>query len=222
MARSPKPKIKEEGQVDAEWLWHDRHVYLVDGTTVSMPDTPENQEEYPQHPRQPKGLGFPIARLVVLLSLATGMVKDVAMGPYTGKETGETALLRQLLNGFEPGDILLGDRYYCSYFMIALLMELGIDFVTRVHQRRMVDFRRGRRLGKDDQVIQWRLPQKPDWMDQQTYDRMPGSIEVRQIQVHVSQPGFRTESFVVVTTLTDTAEYLAWPSAAAKQERLNR
>jgi len=106
--------------------------------------------------------------------------------------------------------------------MIAMLMESGIDLVTRVHQRRAVDFRRGRGLGKDDHIIQWRLPQKPDWMDQQTYDRMPASIEVRQIQVHVSQPGFRTESFVVVTTLTDTAEYLAWPSAAAKQERLNR
>jgi hypothetical protein len=196
-----------EGQVDAEWLWHDRHVYLVDGTTVSMPDTPANQKEYPQMPLQPAGLGFPIARLVVLLSLATGMLKDMAMGPYTGKETGETALLRQLLERFEPGDILLADRYYCSYFMMAMLMESGIDLVTRIHQRRVVDFRRGRRLGRDDQVIQWRLPQKPDWMDQQTYHRMPASIEVRELRVHVAQPGFRTESFVVVTTLTDAAEY---------------
>jgi hypothetical protein len=188
-------------------LWHDRHVYLVDGTTVSMPDTPANQKEYPQMPLQQAGLGFPIARLVVLLSLATGMLKDMAMGPYTGKKTGETALLRQLLERFEPGDILLADRYYCSYFMMAMLMESGIDLVTRIHQRRVVDFRRGRRLGRDDQVIQWRLPQKPDWMDQQTYHRMPASIEVRELRVHVAQPGFRTESFVVVTTLTDAAEY---------------
>ena len=196
-----------EGQVDAQWLWHDRHVYLVDGTTVSMPDTPANQKEYPQMPLLPPGLGFPIARVVVLLSLATAMLKDMALGPYTGKETGETALLRQLLERFQPGDILLADRYYCSYFMIAMLMESGIDFVTRVHQRRAVDFQRGRRLGKGDHVIRWRLPSKPDWMDQRTYDQMPASIEVREIQVHVSQPGFRTESFVVVTTLTDTAEY---------------
>ena len=196
-----------EGQVEAAWLWHGRHVYLVDGTTVSMPDTPANQKEYPQMPLQPAGLGFPIVRLVVLLSLATGMLKDMAMGPYAGKRTGETALLRQLLGRLAPGDILLADRYYCSYFMIAMLMESGLDLVTRVHQRRAVDFRRGRGLGKDDHIIQWRLPQKPDWMDQQTYDRMPASIEVRELRVHVAQPGFRTESFVVVTTLTDPAEY---------------
>ena len=91
--------------------------------------------------------------------------------------------------------------------MIALFMELGIDFVARAHQLRPVDFRCGRRLGKGDQVIQWNRPQKPEWMDQQTYDRMPGVIEVRQVQVHVSQPGFRTDSFVVVTTLTDAEKY---------------
>jgi hypothetical protein len=196
-----------ERRLDAKWLWHDRHVRLVDGTTVSMPDTPENQDAYPQQPQQPQGLGFPIARVVVLLSLATGMLTDMAMGPYTGKGTGETALLRQLLEGFEPGDILLADRYYCSYFMIALLMELGIDFVTRVHQRRPVDFRRGRRLGRGDHLVEWRRPEKPAWMDTETYDRMPASILVREIQVHTGQPGFRTESFVVVTTLTDGEEY---------------
>ena len=196
-----------ERRVDAKWLWHDRHVYLVDGTTVSMPDTPANQEEYPQSPRQPEGLGFPITRLVVLLSLATGMLKDMAMGPYTGKETGETALLRQLLDRFEPGDVLLADRYFCSYFMIAMLMESGTDFVTRVHQRRPVDFRRGRRLGKGDHIVEWRRPQKPAWMDPQTYDRMPPSIQIREIHVHVGHPGFRVESLVVVTTLTDAKKY---------------
>lgn len=196
-----------ERQVEERWLWHGRHVHLVDGTTVSMPDTPENQEVYPQPPSQEEGLGFPIARLVVLLSLATGMLVDMAMGPYTGKETGETALLRQLLGRFAPGDILLADRYYCSYFMIALLMELGIDFVTRVHQRRETDFRRGRRLGKDDHLVEWRRPEKPEWMDRQTYDRMPPSIQIREIHVHVGHPGFRVESLVVVTTLTDADEY---------------
>jgi hypothetical protein len=96
-------------------LWHGRHVHLVDGTTVSMPDTPENQQEYPQPPQQEKGLGFPMARLVVLLSLATAMVGDMAMGPYTGKETGETALLRNCSAGSRR-EIFLADRYYCSYF----------------------------------------------------------------------------------------------------------
>ena len=196
-----------ERQLDDPWLWHGRHVVLVDGTTVSMPDTLENQEAYPQSASQQKGLGFPIARVVVLLSLASGMVTDLAMGPYTGKETGETALLRELLEGCEPGDILLGDRYYCSYFMIALLMELGIDFVTRVHQRRIIDFRWGRRLARGDHLVEWSRPLRPAWMNQQTYDRMPASIEVRQIHVRVGQPGFRTESFVVVSTLTEVAEF---------------
>ena len=195
-----------EDQLGAELLWHGRHVRLVDGTTVSMPDTPENQEAYPQNSQQKEGLGFPIARVVVLLSLATGMVTDMAMGPYAGKETGESALLRSLLDRLHPGDVLLADRYYCSYFMIALLQERGIDLVARLHQRRPVDFRRGRRLGKDDQVVTWARPQRPEWMDQSTYDRMPASIEVRQIGVHVGRPGFRVESFVAVTTLTDAKE----------------
>ncbi len=103
------------------------------------------------------------------------------MGPYTGKETGETALLRQLLDRLESGDILLAHRYFCSYFMIALLKELGIEFVTRVHQRRTVDFRRGRRLGKGDHIVEWKLPPKPKWMGQQSSDWMPASIEVCQI-----------------------------------------
>ncbi len=196
-----------ERQLDQTRLWHGRHVQLVDGTTVSMPDTPENQEAYPQARTQREGLGFPVARVVVLLSLATGMLTDMAMGPYTGKETGETALLRQLLERFRPGDILLGDRYFCSYFMIALLQEMGVDFVTRVHQLRTVDFRRGRRLGKGDHIVQWKLPEKPKWMDPQTYERMPAFIEVREVHVRVSEPGIRTESFVVVTTLADAAEY---------------
>ena len=196
-----------EDKLGEEWLWHGRHVRLVDGTTVSMPDTPANQAEYPQNRQQREGLGFPIARVVVLLSLASGMLTGMAMGPYAGKETGESALLRSLLGRFKRGDILLADRYYCSYFMIALLQERGIDFVVRLHQRRPVNFRRGRHLGKEDHVITWDRPPRPQWMDPQTYDRIPLSMEVREIRVRVRQPGFRVDSFVVVTTLTDAKEY---------------
>jgi putative transposase len=196
-----------DAALEESLLWHGRRIHLVDGTTISMPDTLENQEAYPQARTQKAGLGFPVARVVVLLSLATGMLTDMAMGPYIGKKTGETALLRQLFERFRPGDILLGDRYFCSYFMIALLMELDVDFVTRVHQLRTVDFRRGRRLGKGDHIVQWKLPQKPEWMDPQTYDRVPASIEVREVHVRVSEPGVRAESFVVVSTLTDAVAY---------------
>ncbi len=196
-----------ESQLPEKWLWRGRHVHLVDGTTVSMPDTPENQAAYPQHTVQQAGLGFPIARMVVLLSLATAMVGGMALGPYSGKETGETALLREILNTLNAGDILLADRYYCSYFMIALLWESGVDFVVRLHQLRTADFRRGRRLGKGDHLVAWQRPAKPDWMDEETYRRMPESITVREVKVHVTQPGFRIESLVVVTTLTDAKTY---------------
>lgn len=196
-----------EQRLPTPWLWKGRHVYLVDGTTVSMPDTPDNQAAFPQSNTQHDGVGFPIARMVVLLSLATAMVKGVALGPYAGKETGETALLRELLDRLGAGDIVLADRYYCSYFMIALLQELGIDVVARLHQCRDFDFRRGQRLGPGDHVVSWTKPEKPDWMDKATYERMPASIQVREVFVQVHQPGFRTESLVVVTTLTDAKKY---------------
>ncbi len=196
-----------EPQVPDDWLWQGRHVKLVDGTTVTMPDTPENQAAYPQQPQQAEGVGFPIARLVVLLSLAMAMTSGMALGPYCGKQTGEMALFRQLLDQLQRGDIVLADRYYCSYFMIALLLELGVDVVTRLHQRRSADFRRGRRLGQHDHLVTWTRPAKPKWMDQATYDRMPESMSVRELVVQVQQPGFRSESFIVITTLTDAETY---------------
>jgi hypothetical protein len=196
-----------EQQVPEDGLWKGRHVKLVDGSTLSMADTEENQEEYPQQASQKEGLGFPIARIVVLLSLATAMVSGMAIGPYAGKETGEMALLRQLLDQLDADDILLADRYFCSYFMIALLAERKIDFVARLHHVRKQDAYRIKRLGKQDWLIEWRRPQKPAWMDQETYDRMPESLTLRQIEVKVDEPGFRVESFAVVTTLTDVKEY---------------
>jgi hypothetical protein len=135
------------------------------------------------------------------------------------KETGEMALLRRLLGRFRAGDILLADRYYCSYFMIALLKELRVDFVVRLHASRTADFRRGDRLSKGDHVVEWMRPPKPEWMDQATYDRMPVSIQVRQVQVQVNEPGFRTESFVVVTTLTDARKYPKDEIAALYRQR---
>jgi hypothetical protein len=211
-AKLPEPVIRRltlrtaQGCEDAaasSWLWRGRHVKLVDGTTISMPDTEANQAEYPQQAAQKEGLGFPVARMVVLFSLATGMCCGMAMGRYQGKETGEPALFRELFDRLEPDDIVLGDRCYCSYFMIALLRELDIDFVVRLHQARTADFRRGRRLGKGDHRVEWLRPSRPPWMDKRTYERMPESIELREVLVQVDQPGFRTESLVVVTTLCD-------------------
>ena len=196
-----------EKAIARSWLWYGRHVKLVDGTTVSMPDTEENQEEYPQQSSQKEGLGFPIARLVVLLSLATAMVSGMAIGPYSGKETGEMALMRQLLDEVDRNDILLADRYFCSYFMIALLLSRKADFVARLHQSRKTDYQRVKRLGKNDYLVVWTRPAKPAWMDQETYDQMPKSLTLRQIDVQVSEPGFRVRSMTVVTTLNDANKY---------------
>jgi hypothetical protein len=190
-----------EARVLEHWRWKGRRVQLVDGTTFSMPDTLENQSEYPQSKSQAEGLGFPIMRAVALCSLATGMITGMACGPYAGKETGEPALLRTLFDTFSRGDVLLGDRYYCGWFMLALLQELGVDFVVRLHQHRDADFQKGRRLGKGDHVVSWPKPAKPAWMDQETYDRLPQQLEVREVQVNVNVPGFRSESLVIVTSL---------------------
>jgi putative transposase len=208
-----------ERQVPAEWLWHGRHVQLVDGTTDTLPDTQENQEVYPQQRTQKPGLGFPIIRMVVLLSLATAALLDMAFGPYCGKETGETALLRQLLGAVPAGDVLLADRYYCSYWMVALAQGRGVDVVFRLHQLRAYDFRRGKRLGRDDHIVSWRKPQRPDWMDEATYVALPEHLTVREIRYQVRTPGFRVDELVIATTLTDATLYTQEDLADLYHER---
>ena len=195
------------GQVPEEWLWKNRRVKVADGTTVSMPDTPENQAEYPQASTQALGVGFPIARLVVVFCLACGTALDAALAPYRGKKTGENSLLRGLEQAVKSGDVLLVDRYFGGYFDIALQKERGVDVVVPLHQLRSCDMRRGRRLGCDDHVVKWTKPQRPDWMDAETYARLPAELELREVRVRVTQRGFRTKTIVVVTTLLDAEEY---------------
>jgi len=170
-------------QTPSHWQWKGRKVVLVDGTTISMPDTPKNQAKYPQSESQKKGVGFPVLRLVAAMSLATGAVIDLAIGPYQGKQTGEHALLRQILSGLHSGDVLIGDRYYCSYFLIAALLAMGVDGVFQNHASRKTDFSKGQHLGNEDHVIKWQKPIRPDWMDQQTYDNVPDTLKVRETSV---------------------------------------
>jgi len=194
---------RAEVEVPEDWKWLGRTVFIPDGTTHSMPDTKANQAEYPQSKSQKPGIGFPLLRTVALVSLATGMVRAFATAPYAGKETGETALLRSLFGSLQPGNVVLGDRYYCGWFMLALLQRLGIDFVVRLHQHRKADFRRGRRLGSHDHIVAWKKPQRPEWLDQETYDNLPHELEVREVHVAINTPGCRTKSLVVVTSLKD-------------------
>lgn len=189
-----------------ESKWLGRTVYLADGTTHSMPDTEENQAEYPQPSSQAEGLGFPLLRSVALVSLATGLIQGRAVGPYAGKETGETALLRTLFHHLQAGDVILADRYHCGWFMLALFRELDVDFVVRLHQQRTADFTRGRRLANGDHVVSWAKPVKPEGSIRRSYDRLPAELQVREVQVNVAIPGFRKESLVVVTSLLDPHE----------------
>jgi hypothetical protein len=217
--RLPEPIVRElvhrtgrsiHDRADPAWLFHGRPVKIVDGTTVSMPDTPRNQEAYPHPGSQSPGLGFPIARLLVVFSPAVGTVLEAAMGRYEGKGTSELALLRMVIDQFRPGDIVLADRFFCSYWVIAALKERGVDVVMRLHQRRRADFRCGDRVGRGDHVVLWRKPAEvPEWMSREEYEAMPRWLAIRELRVTVEDRTKRVRRLVIATTLTDARAYRA-------------
>ena len=196
----------QEG-ADSSWLWHGLHAKLIDGFTFTMPDTPENQREFPQQSSQRPGAGFPIARACVVLSLATAAIHDLNLAPYEGKETGESALLRGILGGLKPGDVAVFDRCLGSFMMLAILRLGGVHFCARLHQRRPGDFRQGQRLGRDDHLITWTRPKRPAWMSEQGYEQIPETLTLRELRFQVTVPGRRTETLTVVTSLTDPDAY---------------
>jgi DDE family transposase len=198
----------------AHWCWRGRDVKIVDGSTLSMPDTPANQNVYPQANTQKPGLGFPILRFVVLLSLAVGTVLNATYAPYQGKRTGETALLRQLYDDLNSGDVLLADTYFCTYFVIAELRRRGVDIVVPLHQCRHCDFRQGQHLGRADHVVSWSKPARPEWMSAAEYDQYPATLTVRELRVRVPRKTLRRRTFVVVTTLLHAQDY---PKAAVAE-----
>ena len=194
----------------ASWLFHGRSVKIADGTTVVIPDTSANQKAYPQAGTQAPGLGLPIARVLVIFSLAVGTVLDAAVGPYKGKETSKLALFRQIIDGFRPGDIVLADRFYCSFWLIATLQARGVDVLVRLHQRRSADFRKGRKLGRHDHVVTWPKPeQAAQWMSREEYDAMPAELTVRELRIRVQDKTKRVRTLVIVTTLLDHKSYPA-------------
>jgi hypothetical protein len=133
---------------------------------------------------------------------------EAAIGRYCGKQTGELALFRSLNDPFAAGDILLGDRLFCTYCDIVRLEAKGVDVVFRLHASRRADFRRGRRLGRDDHVVCWHKPrQRPDWMNAEDFKALPAELAMREVRVRVAIPGFRVKSLVVVTTLTDPKQF---------------
>jgi hypothetical protein len=211
-----------EQQAPDAWRWKGREVKVLDGTTCSMPDTPANQAKYPQPATQDPGVGFPLLRLLAVFSLTVGTVLQLRFSRFAGKYQSELGMLRRLWEMFRPGDVLLSDSYLCSWFEIAMLQARGVDIVMEIHHARHVDFRRGKRLGRGDHIVAWPKPTvRPEWMDEATYAALPDQLLMREVRVTVSQKGFRTQQFVVVTTLLDGEEYTAADLAALYRTRWN-
>jgi len=210
-AKLPEAALKEltclvasnaQEQAPKSWLWkQSKHTKLIDGFTFMMPDTAKNQGTYPQHSAQKPGLGFPIARVTAIISLATGCVLAATIGPFSGKETGETALLRRLMTFFSKGDVVVADRYFCCYWLVALLIKLGVNVCFRKVVKRHGTFTKSKRLGKNDYLYVWHRPLKSSWMTKEFYDSLPTQILIRQIEYIIDTPGRKQQPFVIVTTM---------------------
>ena len=190
-----------EENIPTSWRWHDRRVRVVDGTSVTMPDTKENQSIYPQQGGQKPGLGFPIARLIAVTDLFSGAILDVAFGRFQGKGSDEQSLLRSVSGLFESGDIILGDAFFPSFLFIIAMREKGVDILMEQMggRRKNTDFRSGISLGKLDHIVEYSKPaKKPDWIDRAQFDALPDKIAVRE---------FKQKGKIFVTTLTDVKVY---------------
>lgn len=164
-----------------------------------MPDTPENQADFPQQQYQKPGLGFPIVRIVGLISLSVGTLVCYAIGCYQGKGSGETSLFSQLLAHIAPNDLLLADRYYCTWAILALIRQQGSHMLVQNHAQRKPDFSSGQQLGVKDHLVEWKKPKrKPDWLSQEDFNALPDTILIRE---------FAVNGKVYVTTLLDAKRY---------------
>jgi hypothetical protein len=190
-----------------EQSWHGLYPKVIDGTTVTLPDTLKNQRTYPQSRSQKTGCGFPLLKIAGLFSLASGVLLDYAKG---NKHQSELALLQKLLDHFKPRDLALADRGFSSYVLIALLLLRGVASLFRLHQARAADLRKGKRLGKKDRLFTWRKPlQKPRYLPNTIWKRIPGELTVRVLRFTLQVPGYRAKSMTLVTTLIDPKLYPA-------------
>jgi putative transposase len=185
--------------------WRGFHPFVVDGTTLTADDTAENQSHFPQHGKQAEGVGFPIMRCVFLSCLTTGMIHAFRHGAYKGKETGEMALARNVFPKLPEKSLLMGDCYFPSFFVLAMLLKQKHQGLFPSHFARAVDFRRGSQLGPKDHLVTWVKPNKPTWMSAEEYDDYPEEIEVREVDL-TKETGSK-KNFVVVTTMTKPNEF---------------
>jgi hypothetical protein len=197
--------------------WCGCRVFAIDGSTVTAPDTPENQKAFPQQSVQKPGCGFPIIRIVVLLSLATGMMVDWATGNW---HQHEVVLLQTLWDYFAPGDVLLADRGFCNWALLAQCVQRDLHAVFRVKGSVRGDFRRGQRLSREERLVRWHKPLQPAWtVSPQLWARLPEVLTLRLVRCRLSLPGFRTQQVILVTTLLDRAQFPASQLAALYYRR---
>jgi Transposase DDE domain len=188
-----------ETSIPDPWKWNGRSVFIFDGSSVSMPDTPENQKMYPQPPTQRPGLGFPLARIGVLLSLATGACHNLAIAPYKGKGTGETNLFRRMYGTLKPGDVVLADALFDDYFIACELCQREIDIVARAQYVRTGSWAAESR--PDGDILVWQRPNKPRGMTGEQYRRYPKQLLMREVAVDARDKNNRARQFKVVTTI---------------------
>ena len=194
-----------EEKVTTEYLWCGRNVKVIDGSSVSMPDTVENQKAYPQPSSQNPGCGFPIAKIGVLFSLATGAAIAIVIDVMN---THDLKLARKLYKFLNPLDILLGDRAFCAYADLISIKNLGCDAVFRKHQSRKTTMLKGKIVGDCDKLVTWHKPQKcPKGLSLEEFVALPQSLTVREIYYYIIIPGFRTQRVSLITTLLDTTVY---------------
>ncbi len=195
-------RINEESPLQP-WCGHP--VIVVDGSSVSMPDTPENQERYPQPSPQKQGCGFPVMRIVVYFALSSGIILDVAKSALN---VGEAALSRSLWDMLKSGDVLLTDRGFCSYADIYYLGSRNVDCVMRSHQRRSIGVKKVKQMSSSDRLVHWcKTKCCPKWLSKAQWNALPDILLLREIKVTVATPGFRTQNVTVVTTLLDHKQF---------------
>ena len=187
-------KIKQE----ESWKVYGRDLKAIDGTIITLPDTPKNNEAYPKHSNKKERVGFPQIRLLGIVSLIAGTVIDYALDANKGKGTGEISLLRRILNSINEQDIVVADRLYCNFFLIHDLREKKVDVIVPGHVQRRSDFRKGKRLGKKDHITVWKKPKRPEWMSQEVYKKYPNEIPIRE---------FKSNGVIYITTFFDALLY---------------
>lgn len=204
-AQEVDPELKRHDVVaEAQSIVTSGCILLVDGFTVTAADSTENQEVFPQNPSQKEGLGFPIIRGVSLISMVTGLLVDLVLGAYAGKQSGETALLWQMLGQLKPGDTLVADCFYCTYWIVVACKIKDVNLVMKNHDKRDDDPLGANRIDKHQRTTVWLRPQRPDWMSEEEYAACPEQIEIRLVDVIIEQPGFRSKKYTIATTILDT------------------